>query len=100
MYFIFWKFKPKEGYEAEFENAYGPHGVWTDLFSRVNGYLGTSLLKEIDSDNIYIAVDRWDSKETFHSFKERYEIDYETIDRHFEEITEFEIQIGEFTTEQ
>lgn len=98
MFVIFWKFKPKPGFEIEFENAYGPHGVWTDLFNRVNGYLGTSLLKEIDNDNIYIAVDRWDSRETFQSFKARYLSDYNAIDKHFEDITEFEIKLGEFLT--
>lgn len=98
MYVIFWKFKPRAGYETEFENAYGPHGVWTDLFSRVNGYLGSSLLKEVEGEETYIAVDRWDSKETFNSFMERYGADYDTIDRHFEDITEYEVKLGEFTT--
>lgn len=98
MFVIFWKFKPRAGYEAEFESAYGPHGVWTDLFSRVNGYLGSSLLKEVEGEDIYIAVDRWDSKETFKSFMDRYKTDYDTIDRHFEDITDYEIKIGEFIT--
>lgn len=98
MYVIIWKFKPKREFVHEFETAYGPNGVWTDLFNSVNGYLGTSLLKELNSDNIYIAVDRWDSKETFLSFKKRYSNEYNSIDEHFESITELEMKIGEFLT--
>ena len=64
----------------------------------VNGHLGTSLLKELDSEDIYIFVDRWDSKKTFLSFKKRYQNEYNSIDEHFESITELEMKIGEFST--
>lgn len=98
MFIIIWKFKPINNFINEFETAYGPNGAWSELFSRVNGFLGTSLLKELESDNIYLAVDRWDSKETFLSFKQRYFNEYNSLDEHFKSITEFEMKVGEFLT--
>jgi hypothetical protein len=98
LFVIIWKFKPKWGLEKQFEDVYGPHGLWIELFSKTNDYLGTSFLKEIDSENIYLAVDRWHSKEAYESFKLRFFEDYHSIDLQCKQLTETEELIGEFKT--
>lgn len=98
MFVVIWKFKPKKGLEAEFEETYGPHGEWVKLFSNVNDYMGTSLLKEIEGENIYLAIDRWKSKEAFESFKLRFFEEYHAIDLQCKSLTEYEQIVGEFYT--
>ncbi len=98
MFVVIWKFVPKIGLEKEFEKIYGPHGLWTELFAQVNDYLGTSLLKEVDSDNVYLAVDKWKSKDAYDSFKLRFFEEYHTIDQRCKDITDIEQIIGEFNT--
>ncbi|MGA8262847.1 MAG: hypothetical protein WB779_00220 [Ignavibacteriaceae bacterium] len=98
MFVVIWKFVPKIGLEKEFEKIYGPHGLWTELFAQVNDYLGTSLLKEVDSDNVYLAVDKWKSKDAYDSFKLRFFEEYHTIDQRCKDITNIEQIIGEFNT--
>ena len=98
MFVIIWKFIPKKGLEKQFEEAYGPHGLWIELFSKTNDYLGTSLLREIDSENIYLAVDRWNSKEAYNAFKLRFFEEYHLIDRQCRQLTESEEFSGEYKT--
>jgi hypothetical protein len=98
LFVVIWKFVPKIGLEKEFEKIYGPHGLWTELFAQVNDYLGTSLLKEVDSENVYLAVDQWKSKDAYESFKLRFFEEYHTIDQRCKDITDIEQIIGEFNT--
>lgn len=98
MFVVIWKFVPKIGLEKEFEKIYGPNGLWTELFAKVNDYLGTSLLKEVDSENVYLAVDQWKSKDAYESFKLRFFEEYHTIDQRCKDITDIEQIIGEFNT--
>lgn len=96
MFFIIWKFVPKTGFEKEFENIYGPQGLWTELFKKVNDYLDTSLLKEIDSENVYLVLDRWKSKESYDSFKLRFFEEYHSIDQKCKKLMASEKLVGEF----
>ena len=98
MFVIIWKFVPKIGLEKEFEEIYGPHGLWTELFNKTNDYIVTSLLKEIDSPNVYLAIDQWKSKDAYESFKLRFFKEYHTIDQRCKDLTELEQMVGEFNT--
>ena len=50
---------------AAFERAYGPEGTWAQFFRLGEGYLGTELLR---SDERYLLLDRWTSREAYEAF--------------------------------
>jgi heme-degrading monooxygenase HmoA len=54
--------------EAEFERAYGPEGEWAAFFRGGRGYVGTELLKDVETPGRYLVVDRWDSPEAYNAF--------------------------------
>lgn len=59
-------------YEArdakEFERAYGPDGEWAEFFRTGHGYLGTELLRDVESPGRYLVVDRWATREDYAAF--------------------------------
>jgi heme-degrading monooxygenase HmoA len=82
--------------EREFERAYGPAGEWKRLFERGDGYRGTELLRDIAKARRYVTVDRWESREAFETFHERYREEYEALDAKLEALTEYEARVGWF----
>jgi heme-degrading monooxygenase HmoA len=50
----------------EFEEAYGPHGQWAELFRAGDGYLGTTL--DRTGDGSYLVIDRWRSRADYERF--------------------------------
>ena len=98
MFIVIWKFVPKTGLEKEFEKIYGQHGLWTELFKKVSDFIDTTLLKEVDSENVYLVVDRWKSKGAYESFKLKFFEEYHTIDQRCKDLTDLEQIIGEFNT--
>ena len=61
-------------YEArdgpEFERAYGPDGKWGQFFRGGAGYVGTELLRDLESPGRYLVIDRWQSREAYQAFVE------------------------------
>ena len=61
-------------YEArdpeEFERAYGPDGEWSVFFRRGTGYVGTELLRDVESPGRYLVLDRWQTREAYQAFVE------------------------------
>ena len=53
---------------AEFERAYGPDGDWAAFFRRGEGYVGTELLRDVESPGRYLVIDRWESPEAYQAF--------------------------------
>jgi heme-degrading monooxygenase HmoA len=97
MYVILWEFRPQVGQEAAFAAAYGPAGVWTALFRRSPGFLGTELLRSGESPPHYVTIDRWESRDAFESFRRAHQADYDRLDRECESMTAAEAKLGEFT---
>ena len=64
----------------------------------VNGHLGASLLKELDSEDIYSLLTGGIPKKHFYLSKKDIKNEYNSIDEHFESITELEMKTGEFST--
>jgi heme-degrading monooxygenase HmoA len=54
----------------EFEQVYGPDGDWSRFFRAGDGYVGTELLRDVESAGRYLVVDRWDSREAYNAFLE------------------------------
>jgi heme-degrading monooxygenase HmoA len=94
MYIILWEYIVKPGHEAAFERIYGSHGDWTQFFKRVDGYLGTDLLRDTENSRRYITIDRWISSTAFASSQKQYRVEYEAIDARSEYLTEQQTRIG------
>jgi heme-degrading monooxygenase HmoA len=92
---ILWEFEPKPGKDREFEMAYGPGGEWAWLFARSPEYRGTELLRPVGSHR-YFTVDRWTSADAYDAFRERWQEEYEALNRRCEILTAHEGMIGRF----
>ena len=90
MYIIIWVFLAKPGREAEFEQAYGPAGMWTSLFTRAQGYLGTELLQDPTRPGRYLTIDRWASAAAYEAFRKQHADAYAAVDQVCEDLTEKE----------
>ena len=53
---------------AQFEATYGPEGEWASFFAGARGYIGTELLRDVETPGRYLVVDRWDSAEAYNAF--------------------------------
>ena len=97
MYVVIWRFRSPADREDEFERAYGPSGVWADLFRRGgDGYLGTELLRRSDEPGEYLTLDRWASRAAYEAFRARWSSEYRRLDHRLAELTEEEAIVGAF----
>jgi len=56
------------GASEGFERAYGPEGEWAQFFRTCRGYVGTELLRDVETPGRYLVVDRWESREAYNDF--------------------------------
>ena len=52
----------------EFERVYGPEGDWTAFFRAGDGYVGTELLRDVETPGRYLVIDRWETREAYQAF--------------------------------
>ena len=60
----------------EFERVYGPDGEWAEFFRGGAGYVGTELLRDIETPDRYFVVDRWESRDAYNAFVEQHREEY------------------------
>jgi len=53
---------------AEFERVYGPDGEWAQFFRGGRGYVGTELLRDVETTGRYLVVDRWETRDAYNDF--------------------------------
>jgi heme-degrading monooxygenase HmoA len=95
-YVYIWEFEVAPHKQAEFLHAYGPAGLWTALFRRASGYLGTLLLNDQVNPRRYLTVDRWTSTEAHDAFLEKFRAEYEELDRACENLTSHDASLGSY----
>jgi heme-degrading monooxygenase HmoA len=61
---------------AGFERAYGPDGDWAQFFAGANGYIGTELLRDVETPGRFLVIDRWDSADAYNSFASEHREEY------------------------
>lgn len=93
---IVWEFQVAPAREREFEALYDSEGVWAVLFRNDGAYGGTTLLRDSEHEGRYLTVDRWDSLESYHGFKQKFAAEYAAIDKRCEALTKHEKLIGVF----
>ena len=91
-----WKFRPPESHEQEFALAYAGDGVWAALFSRANGYLGSSLHRPVERGGWWLTIDRWDSIGAFEAFGRDFGDEYRALDAELEGVAGEEEFVGAF----
>jgi heme-degrading monooxygenase HmoA len=98
-YIYLWQFQVKRRCRDDFEKHYGPNGSWETLFRQAPGYVGTLLLRDSANPLRYVTVDRWQSREKYHAFRQAFAEQYAEIDRLCEGFTESEVALGEYDRE-
>ncbi|MGD2061254.1 MAG: antibiotic biosynthesis monooxygenase [Acidimicrobiia bacterium] len=81
----------------EFRELYGPNGSWVELFRRAPGYQDTQLLRDRNEAGRFVTIDRWESEEAFVSFRARFAVEFDHLDRLGEQLTIEETALGEFS---
>jgi heme-degrading monooxygenase HmoA len=83
---------------AEFERVYGPTGEWAEFFRQGRGFIGTELLRDVESPTRYLVVDRWESADAYNAFVGEHREEYmERVDAtrfHYDS----ELRLGTFET--
>jgi heme-degrading monooxygenase HmoA len=51
-----------------FEQAFGPEGEWAQFFRQGRGYIGTELLRDVETRGRYLVIDRWESADAYNAF--------------------------------
>jgi heme-degrading monooxygenase HmoA len=62
--------------QEAFEHAYGPDGDWARFFRQGRGYIGTELLRDVETPGRYLVVDRWESADTYNAFAAEHREEY------------------------
>jgi heme-degrading monooxygenase HmoA len=96
MFVVVWQFEIAEEQVAAFEAAYGPDGVWAQLFRNSPDYLGTELLRDAYISFSYLTIDRWASEDAFRAFRKDHDTEYEVLDRSSDSLTSRETRIGAY----
>ena len=96
MIHVVWQFRARAGMEREFEGRYSSTGDWARLFARVEGYLGTTLMRNPADRRLYLVIDAWRDAESLASFKQAYGAEYDALDKECQALTEDEIDLGTF----
>jgi heme-degrading monooxygenase HmoA len=101
MYVILWKFEVDPEKVDAFVAAYNSEGVWAQLFAQAEGYLGTELLRSVDSDSRaqFVTIDRWQSSAHFDRFRTQFDTLYRTLDTQCDGMTLKESKLGTFVRE-
>jgi heme-degrading monooxygenase HmoA len=61
---------------SAFEAAYGPEGDWAGFFGEARGFVGTELLRDVETPGRYLVIDRWESAETYNAFAAEHREEY------------------------
>ncbi|TMM15002.1 MAG: hypothetical protein E6F98_02980 [Actinobacteria bacterium] len=81
-----------------FEAAYGADGDWAQFFRQARGYIGTELLRDVETPSRYLVVDRWETAEAYNVFaaerREEYMRRVDDTRFHYEQ----ELRFGTFET--
>jgi len=106
VYVIVWEFQISHARIADFERAYGPEGDWAAFFKRSGAYRGAELLRAQRADDgpaesagelaYYWTIDRWDSRQAYQDFNERFDAEYAALDERLAELCDLEVCLGKF----
>ena len=91
-----WLFHPAPGREREFAAAYSGQGVWAQLFTQADGFVGTRLLAPEAAGGPWLTLDEWESRAAFERFQAKHGEAYDALDEELAGLTADERFIGAF----
>jgi heme-degrading monooxygenase HmoA len=91
-----WEFVVKEEARGQFELAYGPGGVWSNLFGECPGFRGTTLLRDTKNLRRYLVIDLWDTEAQREQALAECEAEYANLETDFADWTESKTEVGIF----
>ena len=91
-----WRFRPPEGREDEFADAYSGGGRWAALFAQAPGYVGSTLLRPAEPGGWWLTIDRWRSAGDFEGFGRDFGEAYRALDAELEGLAGDEEFVGAF----
>jgi heme-degrading monooxygenase HmoA len=94
MHLIIWEYRVKKEYDAEFVEAYGPDGLWAELFRQGEGYLETRFFRDTADLQRYLTIDYWRSAAAHDAFKKQWAAEYNALDQRCDRLTESETWLG------
>jgi hypothetical protein len=77
------EFIVNHGDGGNFELAYGPGGVWSEIFTRSPGFRGTTLLRDEKNPRRYLTIDLWDSEAHRSRWIAEHEAEYAVLEASF-----------------
>jgi heme-degrading monooxygenase HmoA len=92
---IVFEYRVSERQRPAFERTYGSDGDWARFFREDPAYRGSELWALTGAPGRYIVVDRWDSAEAYHAFRDRHRAEYERRSAETASLYETERVIGE-----
>lgn len=95
-YAYVWEYSVRPERVAEFEEAYGPNGLWVQLFRRAEGHVRTELHRDRGNPLRYLTIDYWESAEAWETFRASLSSEFEATDARCEDFTLEERELGRF----
>jgi heme-degrading monooxygenase HmoA len=95
-YLYIWEYETEPEAKNEFIRYYKNDGEWVQLFKRSKGYFGTEPLQDMESENRFVTIDSWDSKNSRDEFIRVFAVEYDLLDKKCGEFTVKENMIGAF----
>jgi heme-degrading monooxygenase HmoA len=83
---------------AEFEAEYGAEGEWAQFFKRGGGYIGTELLRDVETPGRYLVIDRWESADAYNAFAADHREEYMRRVDNTRFLYDQELRFGTFET--
>ena len=81
---------------GQFELAYGPGGAWSNLCARSPGFRGTTLLRDTNDPQRYLAFDFWDTIAQREQMLVERQAEYADLEAAFSDWTESKREVGVF----
>lgn len=98
-YVYIWQYLVNPKYLKEFNEFYGPLGIWNQFFKLSVSYIKTEILVDTANKFKFITIDYWHSKVDYNDFITINEKKYFEIDQKCDKFTLEELKIGEFYIE-
>ena len=94
MYRIVWEYDAQPEQREQFEQVYGPDGLWAKFFRNSSDYVGTELFRSVSNPLRFVTLDSWRSRASYESFRKSYAAEYAQLDEWCRRIVAHERTLG------
>ena len=93
MFVIVWRYVVRPELVDDFLAAYGPDGLWAELFNRSPEFVGVELFVD-DVSGGFVTIDRWQHEAAWREFMSAHRSDYDDLDVRLERLTVSELLVA------